>query len=338
MSRALRSFQRALPGFLALWAATAVRPASAVTIIPTFDSSITGSANAAAIEGAINAAIGTIDSLYSNAGTIGILFDASSTPSFLGQSQTADLAINYSGYAALLGNASAQQPTNTVLASAVQYLGSGNVPGPGGNVFVTSADARLALGLTGVTGCFDSGGNFNGACGQSYFGVVTLSTYYPLTYTTTPVSGAYSATSVMEHEIDEILGGGGQGSLLNAIIDGNTSLSQDRGVLDFYRYAAPGVPCFSDTCSSAYLSVNGGTTSIVAFNQNASDDLGDFGPSGYVQSAGATPGNVPAYTTASPEVAMMESIGYDGTVPEPASATLLAPALLALMRLRRRPA
>ena len=41
-------------------------------IIPTFDSSITGNANAAAIEGAINTAIATTEGLYSNSVTLNV--------------------------------------------------------------------------------------------------------------------------------------------------------------------------------------------------------------------------------------------------------------------------
>ena len=58
------------------------------------------------------------------------------------------------------------------------------------------------------------------------------------------------------------------------------------GVLDLYRYGSPGTPRFSGcNGTSAYLSVDGGSTSIVAFNNNPSADLADFAPNGYVQSA-----------------------------------------------------
>ena len=318
---------------------TAAHPAAAITIDALFDSSITGATNAASVEFAINTAIGTIDSLYTNAGTVGIVF-GQGTGGFVGESETADYGATYSTYVGLLSAAAAREPTNTVLQTALAHLSSGNQPGVGGSVLFTTADTELALGIgasEGVTGCFNSSGAYVSGCGQSYVGVVKLSSSQPLNYTTTPVPGEYSAIGAAEHEIDEMLGGGGQGSLLNAIYDGLIG-SNYLGVLDLYRYAAPGVPSFTTSGgATAYLSVDGGVTDIVGFNQDHNGDYGDFGPGGFVQSAFGTPGTVPTYTTASPEFAMMEAIGYDGTVPEPGSLLILGSALLTLGLARRRP-
>jgi hypothetical protein len=69
-----------------------------------------------------------------------------------------------------------------------------------------------------------------------------------------------------------------------------------------------------------------GGTGIGDFNNNPNADLADFGPRSFVQSAFATEGIVPSYTTTSPDFPMMQSIGYDGFssfVPEPASMILL---------------
>ena len=323
--------------------------ARALTIVPYFDSSITGAANAASVEFAINTAISTIDSLYSNAGSVSIVFTQASG-SFVGQSQTADYAASYAAYVGLLSAASAQQPTNTVLTSALGNLSSGNKPTSGGSVLFTTADAQLVLGLgaaNGVTGCFNSSGAFVNTCGQSYVGVVTLSSSTPLNYTTSPVGGQYSAISGAEHEINEILGGGGQGTVLNVIAAGLTAYNNDVGVLDLYRYAAPGVASFSTNGSAtAYLSVDGGVTDIVGFNQNRNGDYADFGqsgsavglfsPTGDVQSAFGTTGVLPSYTTGSPEFLMMEAIGYDGVVPEPTSLAVLGSAVAGLGAARRR--
>jgi hypothetical protein len=122
------SFRSAAWGVFA--AALAVtQPAVALTITATFDSSITGAANAAQVEGAIHAAIGTIDSLYSNAGTVALVF-SQAAGDFLGQSSTADYSLSYGAYTADLQAVSGHEPTNTVLSAAVANLASGNKPNP----------------------------------------------------------------------------------------------------------------------------------------------------------------------------------------------------------------
>ena len=325
----------------------AIDPVEALTIVPTFTSSISGATNATTIESSIDAAIGTINSLYSNPGTVNIVYSAcggSGAPgcggSFLAESNTVQVPVSYSSYTALLASNSASHPTNTTLATAIANLASGNKPGPGGSVMVTTADTQVVLGLA-TTGCYTSTGAFVGACGQAFDGVVTLNTGLPLNYTTTPAGGQFSAIATMEHETNEILGGGGQGSALNNIPCGGSKTAYPNvGVLDLYRYSAPGVPSFS-SCNgtSAYLSVDGGVTDIVDFNNNPAADLADFDPNGFVQSAFASEGIVPSYTTASPEFPMMQSIGYDGfssSVPEPASMVLLGSGLAGLLTTRRR--
>ena len=68
-------------------AAAVLEPAAALTIDPVFGSTITAASNpfTASIESAIGGAIGTIDSLYSNPGTVNVVFEVcggSLIPSF----------------------------------------------------------------------------------------------------------------------------------------------------------------------------------------------------------------------------------------------------------------
>ena len=92
-------------------------------------------------------------------------------------------------------------------------------------------------------------------------------------------------------------------------------------------------PSFTtDSTKTACLSINGGTSALVQFNQNPGGDFGDFAPAGAdIQSAFGCCGSIFTYTTASPEYVMMEAIGWDPftatSVPEPASLLLLGTGL-----------
>jgi hypothetical protein len=127
-------------------------------------------------------------------------------------SNTADYAFSYSVYTSRLAAVSAAEPTNTVLATAIANLGSGNMSGSGGSVKYTTADAQVVLGFN-VSGCCTSTGAFVNSCGQKYDGVTTLNPSIPDNPTTRAVAGQYSVIAGVEHEINEILGGGGQGSV-----------------------------------------------------------------------------------------------------------------------------
>src|SRR4051812_46738269 len=118
--------------------------AQAFVILPSFDTSITSNGNAAALQAAINTAANTIDALYSNPGTIRVLFEFNSA--VLGQTQTGQSFLTYSGYTNLLSANAVAHPSNTVLATAFSHLAQGNV---GGHVLGTTAYWRVALGLAG---------------------------------------------------------------------------------------------------------------------------------------------------------------------------------------------
>ena len=76
---------------------------------------------------------------------------------------------------------------------------------------------------------------------------------------------------VSQHEIMEILGGGGAGSTLGSF-DGVAY-----GATDLYRYSGLSKSYTTDTTATACLSVDGGQTCIAAFNQTGGgSDYGDF--------------------------------------------------------------
>ena len=98
-----------------------------LVITPIFDSSITGNANAAVIEGAINTAIATTEGLYSNSVTLNVTFTYNpDVPGNLGRSFETFFGVSYKQYTTALRADLAANPQNTVLATALANLGSGN--------------------------------------------------------------------------------------------------------------------------------------------------------------------------------------------------------------------
>jgi hypothetical protein len=82
-------------------------------IIPTFDSSITGNANAAAIEGAINTAIATTEGLYSNSVTLNVTFAYNpDVPGNLGRSFETFFGVSHNQYITALRADLAANPQN----------------------------------------------------------------------------------------------------------------------------------------------------------------------------------------------------------------------------------
>jgi hypothetical protein len=294
--------------------------ASVFTITPTFDSSITGDPNATAIEGAINSAIGVLEAQINTPINVNIYFQETSIG--LGGSSTGLYSPSYYDYYNLLkavdtapGASSAQQTAFASLGSAPTGPSSGNPVNGNDLVYITAPNYR-ALG-------FNAPGGVTAANGQNYDTVVSLNT--SLTYPPKANNGSnYGLQAVAAHEINEALGIGGTGSNLANGMFGTI------GVLDLYRYSAPGVRSFSQvqtTSPYSYFSINGGNTVLSYFNQTSGPDYGDwlsnpipagFGPQ--VQDAFGAPGTDPALGVN--ELTALNVIGYNlstASVPEPAS-------------------
>jgi hypothetical protein len=324
-------------------------PGHALLIAPTFDSTITGAGNAAQIENAINAAIGTIDGLYSNPITLSVNFMLGPI-SEVSTSNLPFFDVTYSAYVGALQADAAANPANAALATALANLSKGNNASGASDMAITQAQLRM-LGL---------------GSGSGFDGTVTLSSTQPLDYIrpipSSPPPIEYDAIGAIEHELDEVLGGGGAGSTLNA--RGTSCITNPSGVrcntfgsLDLYRYNTTNkAPSFTPSAlASSYFSIDGGTTNIVGFNQNRGfsvanwGDFGDWGPNttscnptgfggpdAYIQDA-FTCNNQQRedYTRLSPEFTMLEVIGWD-PVPEPGTVALLGASLIGLAAMRRR--
>jgi hypothetical protein len=334
-------------------AAMPTGPANALLIVPTFGSSVTSQSNAAALEAAINTAASTIDGLYSNPGTVQILFDYSN--SVLGQSQDGENFVTYSQYVAQLGADEAAHPSNTVLATALANISKGN-GATATYVLGTTAFLRVGLGFTGqgVTPCYNAAGTYVSGCGQTYDGVITIG---GVSTASGGLGQNSQAVSVVEHEMNEVLGGGGTGTTVGqsqSALIADLSFPANQlpqfivGPTDLYRYHSTSATCAGVTSTPSFTtatgevacySINGGSTTLVQMNQSGGGaDYGDFATTSpnnpYIQDA-FYPGPTNDYSMLSPEFNMLESIGYDPNLPEPPSLALFAGAICGLGWFRR---
>ena len=305
-----------------------------LTITPTFDPSVTALTNASAIEAGIDAAITQIESSITTrfADPITLYFTNSTDPNVLGQSQTAQQDLPYNTY---LGDLEAN-PNQTALQSAAlatMPVTPGADLNNATNVYLTAANLA-AIGETNAAAALVAGnGGYNSTL------TFNFSSLNP-SRTGGEVNGNYDEESVILHEVDEVLGIGGNASQLSWDGTGSVpALPSDLGPLDPFRYSTNGVRSFAyGTNTVAYFSINGGTTKLVSFNQDPGADFGDWSdgviPSdgsgntpGQVQDAFGTPWDGTDYNgyaaanLGANELTGFQVIGYE-LVPEPSSYVL----------------
>ncbi len=283
---------------LLVFALFLVVPSRALTIVATFDSTITGTPGAV---DTINQAIQVYESTFSTPITVSIAFDHMG--SGLGQSTKAIYETSYSGFLAQLQNHATSANDTTALA----HLPSGiNNPVTGtSNIYLTGANA-LALGFTGT---IDSSGTIG----------LNLNLINSTRSSINP--GKYDLLAIAEHEIDEILG---LGSLVGNSLNLTSPMPED-----LFRYDSSGARTYTTVGDNAYFSINGSTL-LARFNQNAGPyfggDYGDWWSPGSqtpdVQDAFGTPGMTPNLSSA--EFTALDVIGYTLTgVPEPSTTAVL---------------
>jgi hypothetical protein len=274
-----------------------------LTIHATFDSSITGNPNAAAIEAMINRAISIYESHFSDPITIQIRFRYSTTapdgtplPAGAGAMSLAPLYVG--PWSTIINALKANGRTSNDFHANLSLPGSALSP----NIIAKSANGRALVFNTPP----DMFANGTVGPGGPYDGIVTLNSAAPFQFTRPASVGNLDAQRFTEHEIDEVMG---LGSRLGH--PGNNLLPQD-----LFSWSSPGHRNITSS-GTRYFSINGGSTNIVGFNQTPPGDFGDWFSTAcpqahpYVQNAFGCPGQSSDVTTTSPEGVNLDVIGYD---------------------------
>jgi hypothetical protein len=265
----------------------------ALTIIPSFDATITNDVNAATIESTINTAIQLYQLRFTNPTTVTIQFKEISTAGLYGQSSWWYYNLSYSTFR----NALAQHATTANDALAMSLLPSSSVNPVTGTSIIRVKTANIhALGFTGM----------NSGLAGGYDGIIGLHTSQLNLSRATTVSTKGDLLSTVCHEMDEVLG-------MSSALDSGAG---DPLPQDLFRYSSTGARTFTTSGDDAYFSIDG-TNLLVRCNQTVNGDYGDWWTAGAhtarVQDVSATNGKTPNPNV---ELIALDVIGYD-LVPVP---------------------
>jgi elongation factor P hydroxylase len=299
----VRPYTAAGPGSYSQAMTGATVPTTGLIIHATFDSSITGNPNAAAIEAMINRAISIYESLFSDSVTIEIRFRYATTapngtPLPQGTASRSDLVVYAVPWSSYINALRADAETSN------DNLANASLPGSAlsANIEPAGANGR-AVGLNTPPAMFANG---TVGAGGPYDGIVTLNSAVPFQFTRPTSSGNLDAQRAIEHETDEVIGLGSR--------IGHTG--NDLRPQDLFNWSSAGVRNISSS-GTRYFSINGGVTDIVNFNQDPTGDFGDWlstacpQPLPYVQNAFACAGQYSDMAATSPEGINLDVIGYD---------------------------
>lgn len=280
-----------------------------LVINPTWDPSLAANLSAADVtnvHNAFNYAAQQFQNRFADNVTININVAAVAGTGTLGQSTTWLVGTQtYSQVrSALLADATT---ANDVTANA--SLGLTSPTGSGSNYIFSRAQAK-ALGLIASDLTLD--GTFTFGAGHSY-------TYDPLNRA---VSGKYDFIGVAEHEISEIMGTIG-------ILGLNLTGSPNYIPFDLFRYKGTGVRSMNQTDAGVYFSIDGGATSLKAFNPPGNGgDLADWA-SGSNDARNAFSASGVTDDLSAVDFQTLDVIGWDlVAVPEPSEISTLSAIVL----------
>jgi hypothetical protein len=264
--------------------------ATALTIVPAFDVTITRDPQAATIEATINSAIALYGATFSDAVTVNFTFYETN----IGLAMNAPLAVtvSYSSYRAALEAQLASVDDATALAHLPNT--TDNPVNGNANVSVMLPLAR-ALGLTSYAGSPDDSIAFNPV-------------FCNLSAAQTDPS-KYSLFATICHEIDEGLG---FGSILNTVTNGAPPPTGPVYPEDLFRYDQTGARSLTTNPDVlAYFSLDS-ISDLARFNQDPLGDYNDwYSPYGHtppqVQDAFGTPGETEGPGV---ELRVLDAIGY----------------------------
>jgi hypothetical protein len=280
-------------------------PTTGLIIRATFDSSITGNPNAAAIEAMINRAISIYESLFSDPITIQIRFryattapDGSPLPAnLIARSNFVYYVSPWNAAVDALRADATSSNDDLAIASLPGSALSANIKPSSANGRAAGRDTPPAMFADGTVGP-----------GGPYDGIVTLNSSASYQFTRPPNANNYDAQRATEHEIDEVMG---LGSRLNLNPPGTDLRPQD-----VFSWSSAGHRNINSS-GTRYFSINGGATNIANFNQNPSGDFGDWLSTAcpqvhpYVQNAFSCRGQYSDVTATSPEGINLDVIGYN---------------------------